>query len=86
MLLCTTIIIINVKMCWNKTLTFSVVQYNSVFIPVCSLNTCKGVFHPNVIIFQSNSAEGFHFSAFLFHYYGKYRWSNEAAEKAVTIK
>ena len=33
-------------------------------IPVCSLNACKGVFNPNVTIFQSNCAEGLHFSAF----------------------
>ena len=38
---------------------------NSVFILVCSLlNACKGVFNPNVPIFQSNCAEGLHFSVF----------------------
>ena len=42
------------------------VRYNSVFKPLCSLNTCKDVFNPNVTTFQSNCAEGLHFSAF--HY------------------
>ena len=34
------------------------VRYNPVFVP------CKDVFNPNVTIFQSNCAEGLHFSAF----------------------
>ena len=42
-------------------------RYNSVFVPLCSPNTCKDVFNPNVTTFQSNCAEGLHFSAF--HYY-----------------
>ena len=45
----------------DKLLTFDVG-----LIPVCSPNACKGVFNPNVTIFQSNCAEGLHFSAF--HY------------------
>ena len=36
------------KMCWNKALTVALVQFNSGFIPLCSLNTSKGVFNPNV--------------------------------------
>ena len=42
------------------------VRYNSVFVPLCSPNTCKDVFNPNVTTFQSNCAEGLHFSAFHF--------------------
>ena len=42
------------------------VRYNSVFVPLCSPNTCKDVFNPNVTAFQSNCAEGLHFSAFHF--------------------
>ena len=57
------------KMCWNKALTFGVVQYNSVFVPLCSPNTCKDVFNPNVTTFQSNCAKGLHFSAFHYYYY-----------------
>ena len=34
------------------------------------LNACKGVFNPNVPIFQSNCIKGLHFSAF--HYYFSY--------------
>ena len=40
------------------------VRYNSVFVPLCSPNTFKDVFNPNVTAFQSNYAEGLHFSAF----------------------
>ena len=43
------------------------VRYNSVFVPLCSPNTCKDVFNPNVTAFQSNCADGLHFNAF--HYY-----------------
>ena len=43
--------------------TFALVQYNSVFVPLCSPNTCKGVFNPNVTTFQSNCV---YFSAFHF--------------------
>ena len=50
----------------DKPLTFDVGLIQSVFIPVCSPNTCKDVFNPNVTTFQSNCAEGLHFSAF--HY------------------
>ena len=42
------------------------VRYNSVFVPLCSPNTCKDVFNTNVTAFQSNCAEGLHFSAFHF--------------------
>ena len=44
----------------------ALVRYNSVFVPLCSPKTCKDVFNPNVTTFQSNCAEGLHFSAF--HY------------------
>ena len=43
------------------------IRYNSVFLPLCSPNTCKDVFNPNITTFQLNCAEGLHFSAFL-HY------------------
>ena len=33
---------------------------------MCSPNTCKDVFNPNVAIFQLNCAEDLHFSAFHF--------------------
>ena len=51
----------------DSPLTFDV---GLIFIPVCSPNACKGVFNPNVIIFQSNCAEGLYFSAYFsaFHY------------------
>ena len=51
----------------------ALVQYNSVFIPLCSPKTCKDVFNPNVTTFQSNCAEGLHFSAF--HLLCKDVWS-----------
>ena len=41
------------------------VRYNSVFVPLCSPNTCKDVFNPNVTAFQSNCAEGLHFVLFI---------------------
>ena len=44
------------------------VLYNSVFVPLCSPKTCKDVFNPNITTFQSNCAEGLHFSAF--HLFG----------------
>ena len=46
--------------CWFDTTQFS-------YIPLCSPNTCKYVFNPNVTTFQSNCAEGLHFSAFIFY-------------------
>ena len=54
---------------WNKALTFGVGSIQSVFVPLCSPNTCKdvfnsNVFNPNVTAFQSNCAESLHFSAF----------------------
>ena len=56
------------KICWNKALTFGVgsIQLSfRIYIPLCSPNTCKYVFNPNVTTFQSNCAEGLHFSAFI---------------------
>ena len=47
----------------------ALVQYNSVFVPLCLPNTCKDVFNPNVTTFQSNCAEGLHFSAFYSYCY-----------------
>ena len=44
--------------CWFDTTQFS-------YIPLCSPNTCKYVFNPNITTFQSNCAEGLHFSAFI---------------------
>ena len=44
--------------CWFDTTQFS-------YIPLCSPNTCKYVFNPNVTTFQSNCAEGLHFTAFI---------------------
>ena len=49
------------KICWNKALTFGVGSIQ----PLCSPNTCKYVFNPNITTFQSNCAEGLHFSAFI---------------------
>ena len=47
------------------------IRYNSVFVHLCSPNTCKGVFNSNVATFQSNCAEGLDFSAFhVFMYRG----------------
>ena len=56
----------------DKPLTFSVYLLQLILFIltlVCSPITysCKGVFNPNIPIFASNSAKGFHFSAF--HYY-----------------
>ena len=49
----------------DKLLTFDVALiYTSQFSYQCVPNVCKGVFNPNVTIFQSNCAEGLHFSAF----------------------
>ena len=50
------------KMCWNKALTFGVGSIKLIF----RTNTCKDVFNPNVISFQSNCAEGLHFILVLF--------------------
>ena len=51
------------KMCWNKALTFDVGSTTQFpYIPLCSPNTCKDVFNPNITTFQSNCAEGLHFS------------------------
>ena len=44
--------------CWFDTTQFS-------YIPLCSPNTCKYAFNPNVTTFQSNCAESLHFSAFI---------------------
>ena len=56
------------KISWNKALTFGVgsIQLSfRIYIPLCSPNTCKYVFNPNVTTFHSNFAEGLHFSAFI---------------------
>ena len=45
--------------------TFALVRYNSVFVPLCSPNTCKRVFNPNVTTFQSNCAEGLQLVLFI---------------------
>ena len=58
---CTTIIIINAKCAGTMPRLLAFVRYNSVFVPMCSPNTCKCVFNPNVTY-----AKGLHFSAF--HY------------------
>ena len=52
------------KVCWNKALTFGVDSLILSFRTIVSPKTCKVVFNPNVIIFQSNCVEGLHFSAF----------------------
>ena len=59
---CTTILII---MDGTRPWLLVLVRYNSAFVPLCSPNTCKDVFNPNVNAFQSNCAEGLHFSAFI---------------------
>ena len=48
--------------CWLDT-----TQFSYIYIPLCSPNTCKYVFNPNVTTFQSNCAEGLHFSAFIIY-------------------
>ena len=57
-------LIINAKYAGTKPRLLALVRYNSVFVPLCSPKTCKDVFNPSVTIFQSNCAEGLHFSAF----------------------
>ena len=52
--------------CW-----FDTTQFSYIYIPLCSPNTCKYVFNPNVTTFQSNCAEGLHFSAFI-HYFQQF--------------
>ena len=47
---------------WNKALTFGVGSIQLNFRTI--VFTCKDVFNPNVTAFQSNCAEGLHFSAF----------------------
>ena len=42
---------------------FDKIQFS--YIPLCSPNTCKDVFNPNVTTLQSNCADGLHFSAFI---------------------
>ena len=49
------------KICWNKALTFGI---GSIQLSFRTTKTCKDVFNPNVTTFQSNCAEGLHFSAF----------------------
>ena len=55
------------KMCLNKALTFGVGSIKLSFRTI--VFTCKDVYNPNVITFQSNCAEGLHFSAFHEYYY-----------------
>ena len=51
-------------MCWNKAL-IGVDSIKLSFVPLCSRNTCKDVFNQMLLYtFQSNCAEGLHFSAF----------------------
>ena len=52
---------------WNKALTFGVGLIQLSFRTIVFTQSCKDVFNPNVTAFQSNCAEGLHFSAF--HYY-----------------
>ena len=53
----------------DEPLTFDVGSIQLI-IPLCSPNTCKGVFNPNVATFQSNCVQGLHFSTFHYYYYG----------------
>ena len=55
------------KICWNKAVTFGVGSIQLSFRTIVFTQTCKDVFNPNVTTFQSNCAEGLHFSAF--HYF-----------------
>ena len=48
----------------NKELIWEMFFSQLLYIPFCSPNTCNGVFNPNITTFQSNCAEGLHFSAF----------------------
>ena len=50
----------------EKKLTFNIGLLQLIFILVSSPNTyaSKGVFNPNTPVFQPNSAEDLHFSAF----------------------
>ena len=49
-----------------RTIVFT--QLENIFACIHSMNTCKDVFNPNVTAFQSNCAEGLHFSAFHYVY------------------
>ena len=70
------------KMCWNKLLRwFDTTQFS--YIPLCSPNTCKGFFNPNVTIFQSNCAEGLHLSVFHFKYFSCNHFRENLSEKIV---
>ena len=61
------------QICWNKVLTFGVGSIQLSFRTMCSPNTCN---NPNVTTFQSNCAEGLHFSAFHCNY--NYSYNNYA--------
>ena len=52
------------KICWNKALTFGVGSIQLSFRIYHCVHR-KYVFNPNVTTFQSNCAEGLHFSAFI---------------------
>ena len=49
---------------WNKALTFGVGSIQLSFCTIVFTQYSKDVFNPNVTAFQSNCAEGLHFSAF----------------------
>ena len=49
---------------WNKALTFGVGSIQLSFCTIVFTQYSKYVFNPNVTAFQSNCAEGLHFSAF----------------------
>ena len=52
------------KICWNKVLTFGVGSIKLSFRTIVFTQYMQDVFNPNVTTFQSNCAEGLHFSAF----------------------
>ena len=57
------------KMCWNKALTFGV---GSIKLSCCTIvftQYMQRCFNPNITTFQSNCAEGLHFSTFNFFFF-----------------
>ena len=50
----------------DKPLTFNIGQIQLIFYTSVFTYACKGVFNPNIPIFQPNCAEGLHFSAFYY--------------------
>ena len=76
------------KICWNKALTFGVgsIQLSfRIYHCVRSPNTCKYVFNPNVTTFQSNCAEGLHFSAFIVNIFKKGDRENPGNYRGITL-